>query len=182
MRRREDRDISYLAVLEELTQSIRGAADAFADDEKGPVYQARKSRFDTIKGMIDSERRLIEEVSPPCRLIIEHFSTFLDHPDRGVTLRYGQFQYSGGSYLGYSINEWGHVTLNIGNSCITWHDEEYQYMFYADRVVLRAFDLQKPEISLEFLFSFRYSKLLDEFKDVPGHPQTAYYQPDLFDE
>jgi hypothetical protein len=182
MPRREERDVNYLAVLEDMTQSIRAGADAFMDEQRDSAHQARKSRFDSIKGMIDSERRLIEEVSPPCRLIIEHFSTFLDHPDRAVTLRYGQFQYTGGSYLGYTINEWGHVTLMIGNSRVTWHDEEYQYMFYADRVVLRAYDLQKPEISFEFHFSLKYSKLLDEFKDVPGHPQTAYYQPDLFDE
>ena len=179
---RQDRDARYLAALEELTLSIRRVSEGLERGERGSEYQTQKSRFDSIKDMVDSERRLIEEVSPPCRLIIEHFSTFLDQPDRGVALSYGQSRYAEGAYLGYSINEWGHVTLKIGNCHITWHDEEYQYMFYADRVVLRALDIQKPEISLAFRFPLKYSKLLDEFGDVPGHPRTAYYQPDLFDE
>jgi len=84
--------------------------------------------------------------------------------------------------MGYSINEWGHVTLKIGDCRVTWHDEDYQYMFYSDRFILRPYDIQKPEIVFSFHFSLKYSKLPEDFGDVPGHPQTAYYQPDLFDE
>ena len=87
---RQDRDARYLAALEELTLSIRRVSEGLERGERGSEYQTQKSRFDSIKDMVDSERRLIEEVSPPCRLIIEHFSTFLDQPDRGVALSYGQ--------------------------------------------------------------------------------------------
>ncbi|MCL1849752.1 MAG: hypothetical protein FWF83_08840 [Clostridiales bacterium] len=177
---RVDRDARYIAAMEELTQTIRRVTEEYLEEDKDPEFRSQRLRFRQLEEMVASERRLMEEISPPCRLILEHFTTFLDQPDRGIGIRYGQSRYSNGDYLGYSINEWGHVTLKVGNCWITWRDDEYQYMFYADKVILRAYDIQKPEISLSFSFSLRYSKLLEEFRDVPGHPQTAYYQPDLF--
>ena len=180
MAERTSRDERYIAALEELTQTIRRVTDEYLEEDKGPEFRSQRLRFYQFENMVASERRLIEEISLPCRLILEHFSTFLDQPDRGIGIRYGQSSYSHGDYLGYAINEWGHVTLKVGNCRITWRDDEYQYMFYADKVILRAYDIQKPEITISFTFSLKYSKLLEEFRDVPGHPQTAYYQPDLF--
>ena len=177
---RDSRDARYIAALEDLTQTMRRIADEYLEDDGDTEFQSQRLRFRQMEDTVASERRLIEEISPPCRLILEHFSTFVDQPDRGIGIRYGQSRYSNGDFLGFSINEWGHVTLNIGNCRITWRDDEYQYMFYADKIVLRANDIQKPEISLSFTFSLKYSKLLQAFRDVPGHPQTAYYQPDLF--
>jgi hypothetical protein len=181
MPEREERDTRYITALEELNQTIRRITDEYLEEDKDPEFQSHRLRFRYLEDMVASERRLIEEVSPPCRLILEHLSTFLDQPDRGIGIRYGQIRYSNGDFLGFAINEWGHVTLKIGNCRITWRDDEYQYMFYADKAVLRPYDISKPEISLYFTFSLKYTKLLEEFPDVPGHPQTAYYQPDLFE-
>ncbi|MCL2121064.1 MAG: hypothetical protein FWH28_02300 [Clostridiales bacterium] len=182
MSERESRDARYLTALEELTQTIRRITGDYLEEDRDPEFHSQRLRFRHVEELVATERRLIEEISPPCRLILEHFSTFYDQPDRGIGIRYGQSSYFNGDFLGFSINEWGHITLKVGDCRITWRDEEYQYMFYADKVVLRANDIQKPEIILSFSFSLKYSKLLEEYPDVPGHPQTAYYQPDLFDE
>ena len=182
MQKRKNSDARYLAAIEELTQAIRYITDEYLEEKGDPAFRSQGLRFRYIEETVASERRLIEEISPPCRLILEHFSTFLDQPDRCVGIRYGQCSYSNGDFLGFTINEWGHVTLKVGNCRITWRDDEYQYMFYSDKVILRANDIQKPEITLSFSFSLKYSKLLEAFRDVPGHPQTAYYQADLFDE
>jgi hypothetical protein len=168
--------------MEDLAQTIRRIREDYLEEDGDPEFQSQRLRFRQFEDMVASERRLVEEVSLPCRLILEHFSTFLDQPDRSIGIRYGQSRYSNGDYLGYAINEWGHVTLKVGNCRVTWRDDEYQYMFYADKVVLRAYDIQKPEITISFNFSLKYSKLLEEFRGVQEHPQTAYYQPDLFGE
>jgi hypothetical protein len=181
MSEREKRDQRYLAAIEELNQTLRRITDEYMAENKDPEFHSQRLRFRQIEDMVAAERRLLEEISPPCRLLLEHFSTFLDQPDRSIAIRCGQFSYSHSAYLSFSINEWRHVTLKIGNCCITWRDDEYQYMFYADKVVLRAYDIQKPEIAISFTFSLKYSKLLEEFQDVPGHSQTAYCQPDLFE-
>ena len=177
---RADKDERYILAMEELAQTVRRIAGEYLGKDGESEFRAQRLRFRQFEDMVASERRLIEEISAPCRLILEHFSSFLDQPDRSVGIRYGQSSYSNGDYLGYAINEWGHVTLKVGNCRITWRDDEYQYMFYADKVILRAYDIQKPEITISFTFSLKYSKLLEEYPDVPGHPQTAYYQPDLF--
>ena len=180
MTERAERDSRYITAMEELTQTIRRVTGEYLEEDAESEFRSQRLRFRQFEEMVASERRLIEEISPPCRLILEHFSTFLDQPDRSIGIRYGQSRYSNGDYLGYAINEWGHVTLKVGNCRITWRDDEYQYMFYADKIVLRAYDIQKPEITISFTFSLKYSKLLEEYRDVPVHPQTAYYQPDLF--
>ena len=179
---RQSKDARYLTALEDLTQIIRQAAGESAAGDADPEFQSQRLRFRYLEELVSTERRLIEEVSPPCRLILEHFSTFLNQPDRSIGVRYGQSSYTNGDYLGFTINEWGHVTLRAGNFRITWRDDEYRYMFYSDKVILRAYDIQKPEITISFNFPLKYSKLLKEFRDVPDHPQTAYYQPDLFEQ
>ena len=178
---REHLDSRYIAALEELTLSIRRISEAYLDEGKDAEFDSQRLRFRQIEDILDTERRLIEEISAPCRLILEHCSTYLDQPDRIISIRYGQSGYSNGNFLGFTINEWGHVTLKVGNSRITWRDDEYQYLFYSDKVVLRANDIQKPEISISFSFPLKYAKVLVDFQDVTEHHQTAYYQPDLFD-
>ena len=177
---RENRDARYIAAMEELALTMRRVNEKYMQDDRDPEFRPQRLRFRQLEELVASERRMLEEISPPCRLLLEHFSTFLDQPDRNIGIRYGQCRYANASYLGHTINEWGHVTLKLGNCRLTWRDDEYQYMFYSDKVVLRAYDIQKPEISLTFTFSLKYSRLLEEFRDVPSHPQTAYCQADLF--
>ncbi len=180
MESRAARDQQYLAAMEDITQVMRRSMDKYHEENKESEFHPQRTRYAQMEAMVASERRLLEEVSLPCRLILEHFSTFSDQPDRSISVRYGSALYCNGTYQGYAINEWGHVTLKLGSFSITWRDDEYQYMFYSDKVILRPLDIQKPEISFSFSFSLKYSKLLEEFSDVAGHPQTGYYQPDLF--
>jgi len=182
MSERQERDQRYITAFEELTQTMRRVTEGCLQGERDTEFRSQRLRFHQLEEALASERRLLEEISPPCRLVLEHLSIFWDQPDRSIGISVGQFRYTNGSYQGYAINEWGHVTLKVGNCRTTWQDSEYQYLFYPDRIVLRAYDIQKPEITISFNFSLKYSRLLEEFRDVPGHPQTAYCQPDLFDE
>ena len=181
MEKRQERDQRYLSAMEEITQQIRKSEEEHLEEGREPEFHAQRLRYQQLEDMVASERRLLEEISLPCRLVLEHLSTFLDQPDRSISIRYGQCQYSNGAYRGFSINEWGHVTLHLGNFSVTWRDDDYQYMFYADKVILRAFDIQKPEIGISFNFSLKYSKLLEDFKDITEDRQTGYCQPDLFE-
>ena len=179
---RQERDARYLAAMEEITQTFRRVTEKYLSEEKESEFQTQWLRFQRLENIVASERRLLEDLSLPCRLVLEHFTSFLGHADRSISVRFGQCQYAGGIYLGYTVNEWGHITLNLGNYSITWRDDDYQYMFYADKIVLRAYDIQKPEIAFSFTFSLKYSKLLEEYQAVSDDEQTAYCQPDLFDD
>lgn len=136
-------------------------------------------RFKALLDKLTTERRLIEEVSLPCRLILEHFSTFMGKPDHTVGFRLGLLEVGRGVLNDFTIDEWGNVHLIIGNISLGWRDKDYQYLFYPDKVIFRSYDRSKPEIHIFFNFAFKYSKLLPEFAEVPEDEQTLYWHPDL---
>jgi hypothetical protein len=172
------RDQRFLSLLEDVTLALRKSKTACEPDEEADHPQLRRIR--RLEVLLATERRLLEEISPPCRLILEHFTVLMDRPDQMIRFRYDLIEAGKGSFHGFVINEWGHVTINVGNTYIAWRDADYQYMFYPDKVILRALDAAKPELHFAFDFSLKYSRLLEDFRDVPSHPHTIYVHPDLF--
>ncbi|HHZ17428.1 MAG TPA: hypothetical protein PLJ33_04565 [Peptococcaceae bacterium] len=181
MEKRRERDARYLEALEEITQNLWRIREKYALDKEDNTPAA--IRLKIVEEKITTERRLIEEVSLPCRFILEHFSTFLGRLDHTVGFSWGQqFELGRGTLNNIYIHEWGNVSMMIGNFRLCWRDQDYQYLFYPDKVILRSVDQSKPEIHLFFNFSFKYSKILSDFQDVVNHPQTLYCYPDLFAE
>jgi hypothetical protein len=176
--KRMNRDQRFLSLLEDVTLALRKSKTAYQLDEESDHPQL--NRLHHLETLLATERRLIEEISPPCRLVLEHFTLLRDRPDQMIRFRYDLIEAGKGSFHGFVINEWGHVTVNIGNTFIAWRDEDYQYMFYPNKIILRALDATKPELHFAFDFSLKYSRLLEDFRDVPVHPHTIYIHPDLF--
>lgn len=181
MKKRQERDARYLAALEEITQNFWHCKEKYnlAEEENYPSVL----RLKALEEKLTTERRLLEEVSLPCRFILEHFTVFMGKSDHTVGFSLGQqLELGRGSINDFSIQEWGNVCLVIGNVHLCWRDQDYQYLFYPDKVVLRSVDRSKPEIHLFFNFAFKYSKILDEFRDVATDKQTLYCYPDLFED
>jgi hypothetical protein len=173
-----NRDQRFLSLLEDVTLALRKSKTTYQLDEESDHPQI--NRLHRLESLLATERRLIEEISPPGRLVLEHFTLLRDRPDQMIRFRYDLIEAGKGSFHGFVINEWGHVTVNIGNTFIAWRDEDYQYMFYPNKIILRALDAAKPELHFAFDFSLKYSRLLEDFGDVPVHPHTIYIHPDLF--
>lgn len=180
MQKRQERDQRYLDAFEEITQALWRAKEKYGllEDENHP----QSIRFKAIEHKLTTERRLLEEISLPCRYILEHFSTLLGEQDHPIGFRMGLLEVGRGVLNDFRISEWGNVSLVIGNICLGWRDKEYQYLFYPDKVILRSYDRSKPEIHLFFNFAFKYSKLLAEFKEIAEDEQTLYCHPDLLEE
>lgn len=178
MEKQQERDCRYLEAIEELTQNLWRCKEKYnlAEEESYPFIL----RLKFLEEKLITERRLLEEVSRPCRFILEHFTTFMGKLDHTVGFSMGQIESGRGIINDFSINEWGNVCIIIGNIRISWRDQDYQYLFYPDKVILRSIDRSKPEIHLFFNFAFKYSKILNEFKDVETDKQTFYCYPDLF--
>lgn len=174
--KRENMDKKLLEAYEDLTRVFWLVKDKLKDlKEDSPQYR----RLAFIERKLATERRLIEEVSLPCRLILEHFSTFMGKTDQTLGYKVGQFQVGRAILSDFYIEEWGNVILQLGNVQLTWRDEDYKYLFYPDKVILRSCERNKPEIQLYFSFSFKYSHVLEEFSGVENHPQVAYWNEDL---
>ena len=179
MQKRQERDQKYLEAFEEITQTLWRCNEKYrlTGDENHP----QAVRFKILLEKLTTERRLLEEISLPCRLILEHFSTFMRKPDHTIDFRSGQLEVGRGILNDFVIDEWGNIYILIGNIRLGWRDQDYQYLFYPDKVILRSYDRSKPEIQLSFNFAFKYSKLLPEFSGITEHKQTLYCHPDLFE-
>ena len=169
-------DEKLLSIYEDIAGLIKEA-------EKLPNYEESSSyycRLEAIRVKVATERRIIEELSAPCRFLLEHFSLFLGRWDYSVGVQYGQIQ-SGRSVLtDIRVGEWGKVSLCIGNLEVTWRDADYQYLFYPDKVILRPNQQGKGDIYLYFSYAFKYGNLLSQFADqVKDHEQTAYWHQEL---
>lgn len=172
---RETRDQALLLMCEEVGEALKKIEELEGFNENTSYY----CRLKVLKDKIDTERRMIEDVSLPCRFILEHFSFFLGKLDYTLGFKHGKIQAGRGILTDINIAEWGNVRLSIGSVEIAWRDADYQYMFYPDKVVLRPNDLSKGEIYLYFSYAFKYSDLLEQYQAAAEHPQTAYWHDDL---
>jgi hypothetical protein len=178
--KRQERDKRYQEAFEDITQMLWRCNEKYnlTEEENHP----QTLRFKLLMERCTVERRLLEEISLPCRFILEHFSTFMGKPDQTIGFSFGTLEVGRGFLNDFSIDEWGNVFLIIGSIRLGWRDADYQYLFYPDKVILRSFDRIKPEIHLFFNFAFKYSKLIPAFSEVATNEQTLYWHPDLFND
>ena len=172
---REELDQQSLLIGEDIEQSLKRA-------EQLPDYNDSSSyycRLVTLKEKVATERRLQEELSLPCRFLLEHFSLFLGKWDYTIGCKYGQMQRGRGMLSDIKISQWGNVSLVIDGLEITWRDADYNYMFYPDKVILRPKAAGKNDIYLYFSYAFKYGNVLSRFADVADDPQTIYWHQEL---
>lgn len=155
-------------------KSLSGTTDA--ERESSPIGR----RLNFIRQRIETERRLIEEVSAPGRLLIEHLSLFAGKMDYTIGFIYGNIKTGRGLLSGVRIGEWGTITLDIGDVSLCWRDADVGYMFYPDRIIIRPKDSGQDDITLFFSYSFKYDKdLIKAFQDVQENEQTLYWHDDM---
>lgn len=174
---RRELDQKILLLCEDMEQCLKQA-------EQLPDYHDSSSyycRLITLKEKIATERRLQEEVSLPCRFLLEHFSLFLGKWDYSIGCRYGLVQCGRGMLSDIKIGEWGNVSLMINGLEVNWRDADYTYMFYPDKVILRPKTVGKNDIYFYFSYAFKYGNVLSRFADVANDPQTSYWHQELME-
>ena len=172
---RAELDQEILLICEDIEQCLKRA-------EQLPDYNDSSSyycRLTTLQEKIATERRLQEEISLPCRLLLEHFSLFLGKWDYSIGCRYGQVQRGRGMLSDIRVGQWGNVSLIIDGLEVTWRDADYNYMFYPDKVILRPKAAGKTDIYLYFSYAFKYGNVLSRFADAASDPQTIYWHQEL---
>ena len=172
---RAELDQKLLLICEDIEQCLKQAEALPGYNDSSSYY----CRLVTLKEKIATERRLQEEVSLPCRFLLEHFSLFLGKWDYTLGFKYGQVQTGRGMLSDIKIGEWGKVSLVIDGLELTWRDADYSYMFYPDKVILRPNAVGKNDIYLYFSYAFKYGNVLARFVDVANDPQTAYWHQEL---
>lgn len=120
--------------------------------------------------------RILEDISLPARLILEHI----------LELKYkaGQMAVEAENIIqGFSIisdvkvEEFGVIKISTGNIQLTWRDEYYNYLLYPDKVELRTKD-EKTTIKLFFSHNFGRQGV-HKFSSVMNSPNLLYIHPIL---
>ncbi len=173
-----EHDAEVLMLCEDLQEVLNKFRNKmhWSDDED----LALQKRLAQIAGAIDSERRLIEEIGLPGRFVVEHFTQILGEVNYSMGLQYRELKSSHGPLNALSVGQWGTITAKIGNVEVSWRDQDVQYMFYPDQVVVRPKDSVEDEITFFFSLSFKYAPArLKKFQAVKDDPQTAYWHESL---
>ena len=173
-----DSDAKVLLLCEDLQKILKNFKDSapLADEGDLPL----KKRLDFLEKMVASEQRLIEDIGLPGRYIVEHFTIILNEMSYSMGFKYRQIQSGRGPLTEISVGEWGTILVKIGNMEISWRDQDVQYMFYPDQVVVRPKDSAEDEITFFFSYSFKYAPgQLKKFQAVKDDPQTAYWHESL---
>jgi len=144
-----------------------------------PEQSPERYLLEQIQQTAASERRVLEEISLPCRFLLEHL-TQLQALGSTLELEMEDLVQAKALIIGISVLEWGKVKLRLGALDVAWRDSGSRYYFYPDKVEIRPEDERLRGFKLFFSFPFKSSHgLLQRFLEVREHPQVGYWHPDL---
>lgn len=173
-----DHDAEVLLLCEDLQGVINSFKEKMGWSADEDLSLAK--RLKDIEQAIDSERRLIEEISLPGRYVVAHFTAILDEPNYSMGFKYREMNASRAPLNAITIGPWGTIRVKIGNVDVSWRDQDVQYMFYPDSLVVHPKDSVEDEITFFFSYSFKYApERLKRFMAVKDDPQTAYWHDSL---
>lgn len=173
-----EHDADVLLLCEDLQKTLnKFKIDTSCTDE---TDRSLVKRLRMIEEAVESERRLIEDISLPGRYIVEHFTAILGEVNYSMGLQYRELKSSRGTLHGVKVGEWGTIAVKIGNVEVSWRDQDVQYMFYPDQVVVRSKDSAEDEINFFFSYSFKYApNRLKRFQAVKDDTKTVYWHESL---
>ncbi len=138
-----------------------------------------RHRLEEIQQLISGERRVLEEISLPCRFLLEHLAE-QQKRSSGVELETENLLMAKSPVTGISVQEWGKVKLRLGSLEVSWRDEGSKYYFYPDKVEIRPEDARVRGFQLFFSFPFKSTHgLFERYPDLVEHEQVEYWHPDL---
>lgn len=175
-------DNQTLLLCEDLANTLHQGMEALSEYYNHKDASLLK-RFEQIERMIATERRLIEEVSLPCRYIVAHFSLLLHEPEYNIGFSFRDIKSGRGLLNQLEIGEWGTVSLRIGDVSLKWRDADAVYMFYPDKAIVRQRGSADDDISFFLNYPFNYAKdLLQSYQEVAEDEKTLYWHESLSEE
>jgi len=140
------------------------------------IRSVHVTKLETLAEDLRSQRRIFEDVSLPARLIIEHLIS-LQYQAGQVALETEYLRLSSSNVCAVKAEEFGLIKVLLGELEITWHDSDYFYFFYPDKVELRA---KNERSSIKLFFSIDFSlNILEKFAELSKSPNVKYIHPQI---
>ncbi len=125
---------------------------------------------------VRSYARILEDISLPARLILEHLLK-LKQKNGQVAVEAENIIQGFSAIHGVRVEEFGVIRVAAGSLNLSWRDEDYNYLLYPDKVELRTLD-EKATIKLFFSHDFARQKVL-YFSAIITCKNVLYIHPDL---
>ena len=140
------------------------------------VRSIHVQKFERLLVELRSERRVLEDISIPARLIVEQLLESQFKVGQ-VALEAEQFKQGFTSVSFVKVEEFGIICVILGELEISWRDGSYSYYLYPDKVELRATD-EKSAIKLFFSIPIN-KQTLERFPEILTSPNVDYIHPQL---
>lgn len=164
-------DELILESLEEVYYSLQKAIKQGGDARSIHVLQWEK-----MADVIRSQRRIVEEISIPARLVCEQILE-CQAKDGQIALEAENLRQTYSSVGSLQVGDFSLIHLTLGDLSFTWRDENYTYYFYPDKVELRAVD-EKSAVKLFFSIAFS-RQTVARFPEILTLPNVAYVHPQI---
>ncbi|MHB1651202.1 MAG: hypothetical protein ACYCVD_01840 [Desulfitobacteriaceae bacterium] len=151
----------------------------FVEEALKRVNKVRTVQITELEHILEelrSQRRTIEEISHPARLIVEQLLE-AQLKSWQVALETEHFNQAYSSVRNVKVEEFGLIRVRLGDLEISWRDRDYLYYFYPDKVELRAVD-EKSAIKLFFSLAFSL-QAVEKFPEILSSPNVIYVHPQL---
>jgi hypothetical protein len=140
------------------------------------VKSIHVEKIKQLKSEIRSYSRILEDISLPARLIVEHILE-LKHKSGQVALEAENVSQGFSAINSLAVEEFGVICISIGTIELTWRDEDYNYFLYPDKVELRKKD---EKTLVKFFFSQDFGlQHVKKFSKILDCPQLFYIHPEL---
>lgn len=120
--------------------------------------------------------RILEDISLPARLILEHMLE-LKYKSGQMAVEAANINQGFSVINDIRVEEFGVIQISTGNIQLSWRDEIYNYLLYPDKVELRTID-EKSTIKLFFSHTFGKQDV-HKFSAITASPKLLYLHPVL---
>ncbi|MDR1603759.1 MAG: hypothetical protein LBS10_03070 [Gracilibacteraceae bacterium] len=167
----QDCDGRVLESLERIYRCLEAEIEKLSDLRAVPLDGLREMARET-KGYA----RLLEEISAAGRVVVE-YALLLKRDDGRIALETDAVRQGFCAVRRVHIEEFGVLRLDLGDARLTWRDGGCNYLFYPDKLEMRAQD-ERTAVKLFFSRSFD-RQFLRHKGDLLACPLTSYVHPEL---
>lgn len=129
-----------------------------------------------IEDEIRAYARIIEEISVPARMILEHVLVLKDKSGQ-MAVESSNINHNFSEIRNIKIDKFGLINIKTGGLELSWRDIDFNYYFYPDKVELRSKD-EKSSIKLFFSLNFG-RQTVKKFADIKKDQGVIYIHPML---
>ncbi|ADY56369.1 hypothetical protein Sgly_2076 [Syntrophobotulus glycolicus DSM 8271] len=129
-----------------------------------------------IEEEIQAYARIIEEISVPARMILEHVLVLKDKSGQ-MAVESSNINFPFSVIRNIKIDQFGLINIQAGDLELSWRDIDFHYFFYPDKVELRSKD-EKSIIKLFFSLHFG-RQTIKKFSAIQKDQGVIYIHPML---